>query len=321
MKRRRFPWGLIIFFIIIIVSVTFIVNKIKSKSQSSDVSTVSEYTVEVKDILKTVSKTSYVTTGLEETINLHATYYFEEIYFEQNKYISSGENILKYTNGEYLTAPYNCVITEISVPDSEEMCTNKHYIKIQSTDTLKMSLEIDEDELDTIYIGQEAQIEIDTLSDKTITGYVTNIDNIATYSSSGSTFDFDVEFQNDGDILLGMSAKCSIILDKAENVLAVASEAITTQGKSSYVELKLEDETTKSLEVETGISNDAYTEIKSGLNEGDIVIVEESETQSNQNGMMMQRPGGSSNQGFDRNFSNVKSQGDSFEMPDMPSGR
>lgn len=321
MKRRRFPWGLIIFLIIIIVLVIFIVNKVKNKSESSDGSTVSEYTVQVKDILKTVSKTSYVTTGLEETINLHATYYFEEIYFEQNKYISSGENILKYTNGEYLAAPYNCVITEISVPDSEEMCTNKHYIKIQSTDTLKMSLEIDEDELDTIYIGQEAQIEIDTLSDKTITGYVTNIDNIATYSSSGSTFGFDVEFQNDGDILLGMSAKCSIILDKAENVLVVASEAITTQGRSSYVELKLEDGTTKSLEVEIGISNDAYTEIKSGLNEGDIVIVEESETESNQNGMMMQRPGESSSQGFDRDFSNGKSQGGSFEIPDMPSGR
>jgi HlyD family secretion protein len=199
------------------------------------------------------------------------------MYYDKNQIIKSGENIVKYTNGTYFTAPYDCVITAYSVPDSGELCTNSHYITLQSVNTLQMSLEVEEDKLDTVYLGQEAKINVDTISDKTYTGYVTNISNTATYSSSGSTFAVTVEFQNDGDIMLGMSATCEVVLEKAENVIAVASDAITkNRGQSSTVEVKKENGDTETVEIETGISNDAYTEVKSGLEEGDIVLIEKS---------------------------------------------
>lgn len=35
--------------------------------------------------------------------------------------------------------------------------------------------------------------------------------------------------KNDGDILIGMTSKCSIILQKSENTIAVATEAITNK--------------------------------------------------------------------------------------------
>ncbi len=310
-KRKKSKIYILIFLIVLIAVIVFCINKFKSKDKENVQSTAkSEITVIKTDIINTVSNSTYITTALEENKELHATYYFDEIYFEKNQYISAGENILKYTNGKYLVAPYNCVLTDFSLPDSNEMCTNKHYITIQSTDSLKMSLEIDESELDTIHVGQEARIEVDTLQDKTITGYVTNINNTATYSSSGSTFGVDVEFKNDGDILLGMSADCSIILEKAEDVIAVAKEAITDQNGQKSVEVKLSDGTTKTVNVETGISNDAYTEIKSGLDEGEIVIINE-EAQSTQNKIMQkQNRQGEFSQNFDKEFGGTRSGGE-----------
>ena len=37
---------------------------------------------------------------------------------EEDDTVKKGENILKYSNGTYLVAPYDCVITEINIPES-----------------------------------------------------------------------------------------------------------------------------------------------------------------------------------------------------------
>lgn len=278
MKKNK---KIIIWLFVVIVLlgiIVFCVHKFKNKTTDVSNDSLTESTVVKTDIINSLSSSSYVSSALIENKELHATYYFEEIYYEKNQYISAGENILKYTNGKYLVAPYNCVITDWSLPEKNEICTNKHYITIQSTDTLKISLQIDEDELDTIYVGQEASIEVEALDNKSVTGYVTKIENTATYSSSGSFFCVDVEFKNDGDILIGMTSKCSIILQKSENTIAVATEAITNKNGKKYVNVKKDNGQVEETEIETGIKNDAYTEVKSGLNEGDIVVIENEET-------------------------------------------
>ena len=153
-----------------------------------------------------LSTTSEVASSLTENIELHATYYLEESYVETNQKIKSGENILKYTNGNYLTAPYDCVITNINIPDEEKQCTNEHYIEISSINSLQVQFRIDETKVDSIELGQEATIEIAAYEDKTLQGYVTNISSTA----SNGRFTVTVEFENDGEILLGMTANVTI---------------------------------------------------------------------------------------------------------------
>lgn len=193
----------------------------------------------------------------------------------------------------------------MSIPNIGEMCTDKHYLVLQSTDTLQCLTSIDEDELDKILVGEEASIEIEAL-DKTVTGYVTRISNTANYSSSGSTFDVTVEFQNDGDILLGMTAKCEIILEKVEDIIAVPKEAINEERDKKYVTVKQENGEAKQVEIETGIENDAYIEVTSGVSEGDIVLIEESTSQQANQTQMPQGRGsmqGGGEEGFSRDFS------------------
>ena len=153
-----------------------------------------------------LSTTSEVASSLSENIELHATYYLEESYVETNQKIKSGENILKYTNGKYLTAPYDCVITNINIPDKEGKCTNEHYIGISSINSLQVQFRIDETKVDSIKLGQEANIEISAYENKTLQGYVTKISSTA----SNGRFTVTVEFENDGEILLGMTANVTI---------------------------------------------------------------------------------------------------------------
>ncbi|MDR0978453.1 MAG: hypothetical protein LBL91_00670 [Lachnospiraceae bacterium] len=78
--------------------------------------------------------------------------YFKEIYVEENDSISSGENILKYTNGTYLTAPYDCIIAGISLPEALGKCTSSNYISVESTNDLYVTLSISEDDISNVAI-------------------------------------------------------------------------------------------------------------------------------------------------------------------------
>lgn len=119
---------------------------------------------------------------------------------------STGENILKYTNGIYLTAPYDCVVTEINIPDIQGKCTNEHYVKISSNNNLIVQFSVDETNINSISLGQTAQIQISAYENKVIEGVVTNISNTA----SNGKFTITVGFENDGEIMMGMTATVTI---------------------------------------------------------------------------------------------------------------
>ena len=226
---------------------------------------ISEAQAEIKTITNTISSSGEIKSALEETIGLHVGYYFSEVYVVENEAIAEGDKILKYTNGTYLTAPYSCVITKLELPEVAEKCSSKHSLTLQAVDNLTMTLQVEEEQLDSVIIGQEVQIAVNVYEDKVYTGYVTKISSTATYTGGSAKFSVIIEFPNDGAIKIGMSASCHLVLEKAENVVAIPIEAIQTQNGKSYVTIIQEDGTTKQTQVTTGIQNDAYIEIKAGL--------------------------------------------------------
>lgn len=153
----------------------------------------------------TLSSTSEVKSALIENVELHATYYLEETYVENNSFVAKGEKILKYTNGTYLKAPYDCYIVELNIPNEEGKCLNSHYVKIQSKNILMVSMSVSEENIDKISIGQETKITISAL-EKEYTGYVTHIGSTA----SNGKFTIDIEFENDGNVKLGMTSSIEI---------------------------------------------------------------------------------------------------------------
>ncbi|MBR3002918.1 MAG: HlyD family efflux transporter periplasmic adaptor subunit [Clostridia bacterium] len=155
----------------------------------------------VKNKSTTISQTAEIKSATDEKVELHATYYLEEVYVEENQYVDAGTNILKYTNGTYLTAPYNCCIVKLNVPEVNAQCTNSHYVEIESTNILTVSMKVDESNINNISVGKEAKIEISSLG-KTYTGYVTHIGSTA----SNGKFEVNIEFENDGNVKLGMTS-------------------------------------------------------------------------------------------------------------------
>lgn len=210
MKKHK---KLIIILIVVIVLIMFIVMffVIKNKNNKSfDNSPNDRGQFMKKDIDEkstTLKTNTEIKSALSENIELHATYYLEEVYVEENQFVEAGENILKYTNGTYLVAPYDCCITELNLPDLNGKVLNSHYVGISSSNFLMVTMNVDETNIEKLSIGLETTIEVTSLN-KTYKG---NITHIASTGNNGK-FEIEIEFENDGDVKIGMTGSVSITI-------------------------------------------------------------------------------------------------------------
>ena len=251
----------------------FIGKKIGLNTDTTVTNTnIEDVVVDTKTISKTITSSGEIESSSTEKLSLSTSYYFDSMCVEEDDIVKKGEKILKYTNGTYLEAPYDLVITKIVVPTSGTKSTSSNYIEVKNIEELIVNISINESEISNISLDQEVVITLNSDSNKKYTGTISKIDSIGNYSSSGTTFGATVNIENDGYIKIGMSATCTINIDKKEDVVAVPINAVQINGDRRYV-IFVEDDTAKEVDVETGLSNDEYVEIKSGLSVGDIVRV------------------------------------------------
>ena len=134
---------------------------------SSTSTTIEEVTVGTQNIKKTLTSSGEIKTSNTEKLEISTSYYFETMCVEEDDTVKKGENILKYSNGTYLTAPYDLVISSYSVPETGNKATSSNYIEVQELDNLVVSLSISESEISNISLDQEVQI---TLTADTYSG-------------------------------------------------------------------------------------------------------------------------------------------------------
>ncbi len=146
---------------------------------------------------------------------------------------------------------------------------------IYDMSTLKVQLSVDETDVQDIAVGQEVMITADAV-EGTFTGSVTKVGVNGTSTNGVTTYPVDIVIEDYGSLLPGMNVDCVIMVDSAEDVLAVPVEAVQ-RGNIVYVQGEKTDENDRapegyySVDVETGVTDAQYIEIKSGLNEGDTV--------------------------------------------------
>lgn len=275
---------------------------------SSTSTTTEEVTVGTQTIKKTLTSSGEISSASTEKLELSTSYYFNEMCVEEDTIVKEGENILEYTNGKYLTAPYDLIVTSYSVPESGTKANNNNYVEVQDLENLIIKLSISEDEIYNIELNQEVEISLTADTSKNYTGTITKINQIGSYASSGTTYEVDVSLTNDGSIKLGMSVSCTINIEELTDVLAVPINSVQINGSRKYV-LEVENGETKEVDIETGLSNDEYVEVKSGLTGGETIQVVTTTKQStirssseNEKGSGMPDMGGDFSQGKQKNF-------------------
>lgn len=173
------------------------------------------------------------------------------------------------------------------------------FIEIADPARLRIIGNFTEADVSKIKVGQAATVSFDALPGVVATGKVTVIDpqpqtnnNVVQYAVTISLTDVP------STVRLGQTATVQVIVGKADDVLTVASSAVTTAGGQTTVTV-LENGRQVVKRVEAGLKGDTTTEIKSGLREGDQVV--RTRTTTNGGGGGFQFPGGGGG-GFGRGF-------------------
>lgn len=209
-----------------------------------------------------------------EKLTLNTSYYFLNMCVEEEEFVKKGANLLKYTNGTYLTAPYDCVVMSYSVPTAKDICASGNYVYIASLEDLYMDINISEEQINKISIGQEVEIVANFDENKIYKGTITKINAIGTHSSGGTTFAAIASIENDDTLKLGMSANCTVTIEKNENLPCLPIEAVIIENNEKYVNKINADRSIEKIKIETGKADANYVEILSGLSLGDTVQYE-----------------------------------------------
>ena len=280
MKKVKKALFIIVLIIIFSVIAFFIGRKIGLNTNTSATTTVTtEELVSKHTIKKELTASGEIQTAVTEQLALDTNKYFEMLCVETDDTVYEGENILEYTNGTYLVAPYDCVISSTAVPEADSKCTSSNYIEIKSLKELQSTLSISENEIQEVKEGQEVEISLSADETKTYIGTITKIDSVGTYSNSGTTFSAIVSFENDGNAKLGMTISSTIILEEAEDVVAVPINAVTTKDGKNYVTVVNNGET-EEVEIELGIADDEYVQILAGVEENNTIQITTTTTES-----------------------------------------
>lgn len=137
-----------------------------------------------------------------------------------------------------------------------------------------IKLDVGETDIIKIHPGQMASVEVDAISGKTFEGYVDRVDSVATPTSGVVNYSVYVKLsQTDAMILSGMTVDVDITVDSVEGVLTVSSSAVKPYEGGRAVRVVGDGGEIEYIPVETGASGGGRTQIVSGIDEGQEVIV------------------------------------------------
>ncbi len=178
-----------------------------------------------------------------------------------------------------IVAPDSGIIANILVVEGMDISnslserTSSTVASIRKEGTPIASLNISEVDINKIKVGQKVNLTLNSIDGKKFSGVVAGIDKIGTSTSGVSNYPVIVKFDENSDLVLpNMGIDADIIIDEKSDAILVPTSAIEISEKKKYVTV-IRDEREEKTFIETGISGNRYTEVTSGLNEGDIVKI------------------------------------------------
>lgn len=199
--------------------------------------------------------------------------------------VKTAETELSYTT---ITSPIDGVV--ISIPVSEGQTVNSRQSTptiVQVADLTKMLIkpEISEGDITKLKVGQEVDFTILSAPNRVFKGKIASIDPADTtltddeYVESVSSTEAIYYYANvvvdneDETLRIGMTTTSNIKIAEAKDVIIAPTTAIHKKNGKNYIKVLTKDKEVVEKEVQIGISDDINTEIKSGLSEGEEIVL------------------------------------------------
>jgi HlyD family secretion protein len=180
-----------------------------------------------------------------------------------------------------ILAPFDGTVVDIGVKENDQLSSfdysSKTAVYLIDTHTVKMEGVVDEVDIYKVKVGQETIITVDALPGEELKGKVTFISPFGNQTTGVVEFPVTITLDpTETELKGGLTATANIIVEKNENVLLIPNRSIKGSPGNYYVDVVRDEKTmaTEKRPVELGTQNDQFTEVISGLSQGEKVIVE-----------------------------------------------
>ena len=232
------------------------------------------------------------TISRSEFEKIEASYKVAVLSVEDGEYmVSSAEASLREAqenlNKTNIYAPISGTISRLNIELGERVVgtaqmAGTELLRLANLKLMEVAVEVNENDINSVSLNDTALIEVDAYLGNTYKGIVSEIANSANVmgvsADQVTNFEVKVRILDEVSFRPGMTATVDIQTERAYGVLSLPIQAVTTRKDTANIEDKVEcvfafeENTANFIKVETGIQNDEFIQIISGLKEGQDII-------------------------------------------------
>ena len=144
------------------------------------------------------------------------------------------------------------------------------FVTLTGTRALQVTADVAEADIADVRVGQSATVTF-SATGKEVAGTVTLVDAIETVTNNVVEYGVTVTLNETTGVKLGQSTQVVITTGSKQSVVRVSASALTTVGNRTTATVAEADGTTRTAVVVTGLEGDGFTQVLSGLDDGDKV--------------------------------------------------
>lgn len=176
-----------------------------------------------------------------------------------------------------LSAPFAGILTAAPTTTTGVTILSTDFFEVVNPETLIFRAEVDEADIGSVSLGQNAEIELDAYPDEAIQTNAAYIAYTSSQTSTGTIFlvEFPLNSTNLSKYRIGMNGDIAIELKRVPNALVIPLNATRQRDGKTYVDVRTGETTYQEREIEVGTETDELIEVTGGLTERDQILLPE----------------------------------------------
>ena len=248
--------------------------------------TYDEYTATTGTISNSLSFTGSLALRDSASYTASSPATVRNVYVANGDKVKKGDRLVRLSDGSMITADFDGTVNMVSVEKNDEVSAGSNLVQIADFEHMQVSFRVDEYDIGDVQVGEACTVTA-TATEKKFESAIQTINYISSSQGNVAYYTATAYVDVDGGVYPGMQVTVTIPQEEASDVVILKADALSfTRDNKAFVYKKKEDESLEEVEVEVGVSNGNYVEIKAGLTSGESVYVATEEEEDSLTGLL-----------------------------------
>lgn len=261
------------------LSVTGCVKE-QEKSKTEEAIPVRAIKVELKDMQKTLDYVGDIKAQDEAKVYPKVSGKIIEKIAKEGEGVNKGDAIVYIDRDEVgfkfekapVESPLTGIVGRVYVDIGTNVTPQTAVALVVNMDNVEVDLDIPEEYLPKIALGQSAQITLQAYPDDKFIGKVSEISPVLDLETRTAPIEISIP-NSDHRLKSGMFVQAQLILQERKKVPAIPKESVMGREPQVYVYTVIKGNTARQKKIKLGVRQGSYCEVLEGVKDGDLVVV------------------------------------------------